>query len=725
MIDLNLDVFYVETLKFLKDNIIGNNYKLNSGKISKFKKEVADLLEQHWSLNISELYYCILKNIQEQPKCYCEKEVKFNDFSKGYNNTCSIFCSVNNPLRKEKAKQTNLERYGAENPFSSKIIKEKIKKTNLKKYGVDNPNQNKDIRDKSKNTNLERYGVENANQNKEIQAKKKKTNLERYGVENVGQNEEIKKKIQKTNLEKYGNICSLHGKEVEKKVKKSFIKKYGVDNPFSSKKIKEQIQKTNLEKYGVEYPSQNKEIKEQIQKTNIERYGVENVGQNEEIKKKIQKTNLEKYGVESNFQIHIKNIKNLNTEYINKNFSNDKGFLDRKDVLNYFNISKVYFIPSHRKFRSQNFEDLLPFENKLNKTQNDIYNYFYKNNLNKNNDKNYHLLNIKINDRKTLSYKDNNGKKFSLELDILDEENKIAIEYNGLMYHSFGINKHSIFNNFEKEYIDKNKHLIKTQLCEEKEIELFHIFENEWIDNQKQLIWKSIINGKLGKHNRIFARKTIIKEIKNNNLIKDFLNKNHMQGYINSSINIGLFIINENINNDTGLLETKEKLQDMNIDKYELISLMTFGKPRMSKEYEYELLRYASKLNATIVGGGSKLLSYFEKNYNPESLISYANRRWSTGNFYKKTGFSFSHYSNPNYFYFKPDLINKNKKENENENILYSRNQFQKHKLEKYFNEGKLSYFEINLTETQNMYNNGYRKIYDSGNIIFYKKYNI
>jgi hypothetical protein len=56
-------------------------------------------------------------------------------------------------------------------------------------------------------------------------------------------------------------------------------------------------------------------------------------------------------------------------------------------------------------------------------------------------------------------------------------------------------------------------------------------------------------------------------------------------------------------------------------------------------------------------------------------------------------------------------------------NILYSRNQFQKHKLKKYYLEGKLSSFDNNLTETQNMFNNNYRKIYDYGNMIFFKIY--
>ena len=50
-----------------------------------------------------------------------------------------------------------------------------------------------------------------------------------------------------------------------------------------------------------------------------------------------------------------------------------------------------------------------------------------------------------------------------------------------------------------------------------------------------------------------------------------FLEKNHIQGKVGSSVNIGLY----------------------HQDK--LVSLMTFGKPRMDKVYEYELLRFCNE----------------------------------------------------------------------------------------------------------------------------------
>ena len=258
-----------------------------------------------------------------------------------------------------------------------------------------------------------------------------------------------------------------------------------------------------------------------------------------------------------------------------------------------------------------------------------------------------------------------------LELDIYMPDNNFAIEYDGLYWHSF--------NTITQE--DKNVHLRKTKLCKEKSIQLLHIFENEWDHYKKQEIWKSIIKNKLGQSFKIFARKCEILEVS----FKDsqiFLENNHLQGRCNSSINIGLFYNNE------------------------LISLMTFGKSRFNKKVDWELLRFCNKLNYYVVGAASRLFKNFLKGHTG-SVISYADMRYSDGKLYRNLGFEFEHISGPNYWYWKVN----------NGILLESRIQYQKHKLK-----GKLEEFDENLTETENMYNNGYRKIYDCGNQVWIYK---
>ena len=71
--------------------------------------------------------------------------------------------------------------------------------------------------------------------------------------------------------------------------------------------------------------------------------------------------------------------------------------------------------------------------------------------------------------------------------------------------------------------------------------------------------------------------------------------------------------------------------------KDELVSLMTFGKPRYNKNYEYELLRYCA--NYYVVGGVEKLFNHFVKTYNPSSVVSYCDLSKFGGAVYDNLGF--------------------------------------------------------------------------------------
>ena len=88
----------------------------------------------------------------------------------------------------------------------------------------------------------------------------------------------------------------------------------------------------------------------------------------------------------------------------------------------------------------------------------------------------------------------------------------------------------------------------------------------------------------------------------------DFLNLYHLQGgLMKQSICLGLYYNNE------------------------LVELMTFGKPRYNKNYEYELLRLCSHKDYSITGGTQKLFKYFIDNYKPSSIISYCDIAKFTG----------------------------------------------------------------------------------------------
>jgi hypothetical protein len=208
------------------------------------------------------------------------------------------------------------------------------------------------------------------------------------------------------------------------------------------------------------------------------------------------------------------------------------------------------------------------------------------------------------------------------ELDIFIPDKNIAIEFDGLYWHS------------EKNISDKNYHLNKTEECLKKNIKLIHIFEDELIF--KQEIVKPRLKQILNLNNnlsKIYARKCKIKEILPK-IKNEFLNKYHIQGSDNSLIKLGAFY------ND------------------ELISVMTFSHGNIAKGSKnikdiWELSRFCSNSNYHIPGIASKLLSYFKKNYDWKKIYSYADRRWSDGNLYKKIGFELDSITKPNYFYIK------------------------------------------------------------------------
>jgi hypothetical protein len=238
------------------------------------------------------------------------------------------------------------------------------------------------------------------------------------------------------------------------------------------------------------------------------------------------------------------------------------------------------------------------------------------------------------------------------ELDFYIHSVNLAIEFNGIYWHSELKGKTSTY------------HLAKTQICESKGIHLLHIFENEWSNPLKQEIWKSIIKGKLGMHNYISSEECYIKEVSKVDE-RTFINKNHLQGFVKSQLSLGLY------HND------------------ELVNLMTFRKIQINADWE--LLRFASKLNTNVVGGASKLFKHFLKEHSG-IIVSYSDRRYSNGNIYSKLGFEFSHNSAPNYYYFKdtkklePNTLNEN---------------------------------GLSPTEWENMKATGYNRIWDCGNSIW------
>ena len=253
-----------------------------------------------------------------------------------------------------------------------------------------------------------------------------------------------------------------------------------------------------------------------------------------------------------------------------------------------------------------------------------------------------------------------NGK----ELDIYIPEKNLASEYNGLYSHCY--------RPWEENYSlkkDSTYHLHKTAECENQSIQLLQFYSDEW--NFKSNIVKSIIQSKLGLNQKMYARKCKIVEV-NTQVKNKFLNEYHMQGEDKSSIKLGLEYENE------------------------LVCIMTFAKSRFNKSYDWELTRFCVKGGISVVGGFSKLLKYFSNSYG-NSIVSYADRRYSNGNVYKANGFKLIGVNKPSYYYVDKNFLRR-----------FNRMRFQKKYIGAY-----------DCTEYEKAREMGYEKIWDCGTLAF------
>jgi len=252
------------------------------------------------------------------------------------------------------------------------------------------------------------------------------------------------------------------------------------------------------------------------------------------------------------------------------------------------------------------------------------------------------------------------------EVDVYIPSKSIAVEVNGVHWHSEHHGGKS-----------RRYHSDKTTELNNRGIRLIHILDTEWITN------RSVVESRLASilgvtHNRIYARQCAITEV-DYQTKHDFFSKCHIQHDARSSICYGLYFNGE------------------------LVAAMSFGRPRFTKKYDVELIRFANALNTTVIGAASRLFKHFVRVHQPSSVISYSDRRWNTGNVYNQIGMNLTNVSPPNYQYFRVGHTN----------TLLSRNKFQKHKLT------EMASYDEHLTEWDIMKLEGYDRIWDCGNDVF------
>ena len=425
------------------------------------------------------------------------------------------------------------------------------------------------------------------------------------------------------------------------------------------------FKKTNLEKLGVEYPFQSSLIQEKGKESCLEKYGVEYYNQTEESQIRRKETSLKKYGVENPSQnISIK-IKKEKLEAKKLNYAKSQNLLTVDDLSKTFNRDESTII-----------DDIRLLNLKIIKFNNDTRFYIEESNLpilsdffSKTDECGKSYSEKELVDFVKSIYSDEimeNIKRIipPKELDIYIPKMKLAIEYNGLHWH-------------DENHVDRNYHLTKTNMCNEKGIDLIHVFEDDWL--YKKEIVKSMIASRLGIYQqKIFARKCQIKEIEKDQA-KIFFDKNHLQGFAYGDLYLGLMFNDELIQ---CICINKKGWHDGNV----------------------ELTRMVTKLNTQVIGGFSKLMKHISDYIEYKSITSYVYKAWFNGKGYIESGFKIVKENNPSYSY----VVNGKR---------VHKSHFRKNKIKKMFERGELKFYDSNKTEHENMIENKIYRIYDCGTI--------
>lgn len=459
--------------------------------------------------------------------------------------------------------------------------------------------------------------------------------------------QELKKK---TMIAKYGVEHALQSSELMNKAKTTWQEKY---NATSLHEINiDKKFETNISKYGTKTPLENKDIQQKTRENLLKSHGVLFPFQSTDIQNEIQNNWIEKNGKRS-FSRDKEDLQKQNYELLKEKL---------KDKIDYV-VDKELFVSTLRNMSRCEMANFIGCSDSLidkrivewNLTEFQSSKSYYEIIISKY----LSLLNVEFveNTRQVIAPK---------ELDWWIPSKKLGIEFCGLRWHGENAGR------------DKNYHLTKLQLMNLQNCDLIQIYQDEW-DN-KSVIVKSILRNKLCPNTlvKVYARKCHIKEL-DYSTYSEFLEKNHLQGKSIGDIHrYGLFL-----------------------DK-QLVSVIGF---RRHKKYKWEISRHCNLIDYRVIGGLSKLIKYFIKINNPDSILSYADLRYFSGNGLLTANFKYIGNTKPGYFYTKGVI--REHRLNYTKKILIKNGH------------------NPSLTENEIMKSLGYDKVWDCGHAIWlYQKVN-
>lgn len=252
-------------------------------------------------------------------------------------------------------------------------------------------------------------------------------------------------------------------------------------------------------------------------------------------------------------------------------------------------------------------------------------------------------------------------------VDMVIPEKGIAIDYNGLYWHS-------------ERYRESWYHKWKIDLCkEETGLELYYIWEDDY-QNKREIVL-SWVRNLLGVSNskKVNARDCIIDETILGNEGETFLNGYHIQGSAGAMC----------------------RYLGLRTSDGELVALMGY----IYNTDGVNIVRYCTSCN--VRGGFSKLLSHLEYISRAEgydTVYTFSDNSISRGGLYKSCGFTVSRELKPDYSYLAQGIrVHK---------FNYRKSRFKK---------DPMLFYDEDMTEKELAEINGLERIYDSGKIRWVK----
>lgn len=250
--------------------------------------------------------------------------------------------------------------------------------------------------------------------------------------------------------------------------------------------------------------------------------------------------------------------------------------------------------------------------------------------------------------------------------DIYLPEHKLAIEYNGIFWHS---------SKFQR---DGGKEMEKYRVAEKHGVRTIFIFEDEWYFQPDTV--KNTLLSAIGKLPKIAARKCKVEFLSIDD-VRNFYMEHHIQGVHKSHIHIGLTYNGA------------------------LVACMSFNMWRSNRtntnRRHWELTRYAA--SHTVVGGASRLLKAFKTLEVADTLTSYSDVRMFSGKMYERLGFKKVHHTKPDYYYVNTRAAKWRE----------HKSKFQKKHLVRLFPGCDVK----NKTEKEICAENGYYQVFDCGKV--------